>query len=201
MVGWSKACHLTPFALLTSIRLSHPFGPFPLPCFAQTSASPRLSWCLPKTASYLFCFRNCVGCVSDAKLQYDWILAPSLAKRVRAEKRSGVLEHLMCVFGTYLLLSWDGAEVLCIYLHTGTENLPQARYVKQKLIISDNSLANALSLRHSNAWTEPPRQFHWIPSTNVRPRRRICSQVAQPPSQPMWWRTWRVSLLYEEHEI
>ena len=47
-----------PPALLTPFSpglLSHPLGPFLLPCFAQISKLP---------ARTLFCFRNCVGCAS-----------------------------------------------------------------------------------------------------------------------------------------
>lgn len=50
-----------------------------------------------------------------------------------------------------------GAEVLCICLHTRSDREPQARYLKQD-VISDKMSANALSLRHSNASTDPPRQ-------------------------------------------
>ncbi len=35
-------CPFDPFALLAPIRLPHSLGPFLLPCFAQTSASPIL---------------------------------------------------------------------------------------------------------------------------------------------------------------
>lgn len=70
-----------PFAPLTPIWLLHPFGPFLLPCSAQTFASPRLPRCFSEIACYLFRFRNLRGRCIELQSLY-LILAPGLARRI-----------------------------------------------------------------------------------------------------------------------
>ena len=71
---------------------------------------------------------------------------PNAKCEVRSAKCVGAL---MCVCTELIYYYGVGAEALCICLHTRTDDEPQARYLKQKPVISDKTSANVLSLRHS----------------------------------------------------